>query len=262
MSLTGVHLLLIDAPNLIRRIHAAVPANDPAEKIEQTVSSSTRSLRRALERHAPTHAMCAFDCNGPTWRHERYPDYKKGRPAIPAELAEIYRRCRQAFEQTGVRCLEQPAMEADDLIASFATRAAELGGHVTILSTDTGQAQLLDARIDQYDHFRERPVTADTIRNRFAVEPTQLIDYHALVGDASHSLPGIPGIGAKTAARLLSEHASLEDIIAHASDIGGRTGDNIALHADTARMTRQLVQLRRDIRIEQPLKNFRYRPAS
>ena len=254
--------MLVDAPNLIRRIHAAVPAQDSAEKVEQTVSSSIASLKRALTLHSPTHVLCAFESDGPTWRHAVNPDYKKDRPAMPAELHEIYTKCRAGFEHDGIQSVNIDGMEADDIIASTGTRAAGLGAKVTILSTDTGQAQLLNDNIGQYDHFKDQPITPDSIRTRFGIEPRQLVDYYALVGDGSHSLPGVPGVGAKTAARLLASYPDLELILKNSAVIGGRIGENLVEHAQTALQTRQLVSLRTDISIEKPLKDFRYQPAS
>ncbi|HBE92939.1 MAG TPA: flap endonuclease Xni [Gammaproteobacteria bacterium] len=262
MSLAGVRLLLVDAPNLIRRIHAAVPGQDRTQKIDQTVSSSLASLKRALTLHSPTHVLCAFESEGPTWRHAINPDYKKDRPAMPAELREIYTKCKEGFEQDGIHSVNIDGMEADDIIASTATRAASLGASVTILSTDTGQAQLLSNNINQYDHFKDKPITPDSIRDKLGIEPLQLVDYYALVGDGSHSLSGVPGVGAKTAARLLGSYPDLEAIIKNREEIGGRVGENLGEHAQTASQTRQLVSLRTDISIEKSLKDFRYKPAS
>lgn len=261
MTLTGVRLLLIDAPNMIRRIHAAVPASESQEKIEQSVSSSLASFKRALRQHAPTHVMCAFESSGTTWRHEVNPDYKKGRPAMPAELREIYAQCIDGLAQEGITSIRMDGMEADDIIASMAVRAASLDADVTILSTDTGQAQLLSERIRQYDHFRDEPISPDRIRKRYAVEPRQLIDYYALVGDSSHSLSGVAGIGAKTAAKLLADYADLEAILQDRDNIGGRIGENLDRYAETARQTRLLVSLKTDLRIDHSLKDFRYQPA-
>jgi 5'-3' exonuclease len=262
MTLKGVRLLLVDAPNLIRRIHAAVPAPDRAQKVEQIAMSSLASVRRALTQHAPTHVLCAFEAEGSTWRHAVNPEYKKDRPQLSDELRELYSRCRQAFEQDGVHCIHQAGMEADDIIASMATRAAELGAEVVILSTDTGQAQLLSDKIRQHDHFQARAITADTIRQKLGIRPAQLVDYFALVGDTSHSLQGVPGIGAKTAARLLDRYPDLDTIIEKRNEIGGRIAENIGQFATTALQTRRLVSLRTDIRIDRPLKSFRYQPPS
>ena len=258
MQLNGVRFLLIDGPNLIRRIHAAIPATDSAQIIEQTIGSSLQSLSRALKQHIPTHTLCAFECNGPTWRHECFPDYKKDRPEMPKELHEIFCRLQQEIQDAGVFTLSVAGMEADDIISSAAVKAAAAGAEVIILSTDTGQAQLLGPGIRQYNHFKQEPITEDSIQQRFSVSPGQLNDYLAMVGDKSHSLPGIPGIGAKTAARLLETYSSLEDILNSAEDIGGRIGDSLIEHRGSAERVKKLLALRTDISLGHTLRSFRY----
>jgi 5'-3' exonuclease len=258
MGLSGVRLLLIDGPNLIRRIHAAIPVDNQSQIIEQTITSSLQSLSRALKQHTPTHALCAFECGGPTWRHELFPDYKKDRPAMPVELNEIFTRLKQEIQQNGVYTLSIDGMEADDVIASAAVKAAAQGANVTILSTDTGQAQLLRPGIQQYNHFKQEPITEQTIQQRFSIRATQLNDYFALVGDKSHSLPGVPGIGAKTAARLLGSYSNLEEILAAAEEIGGRNGKSLMQHRESSVQVKKLLALRTDLSLGHSLRSFRY----
>lgn len=258
MQLSGVRFLLIDGPNLIRRIHAAIPAENMSQIIEQSITSSLQSLSRALKQHTPTHALCAFESDGLTWRHKEFPDYKKDRPPMPEELVEIFSRLKLEIQKIGVFTLDIDGMEADDVIASAAIKAAAQGAEVTILSTDTGQAQLLQPGIRQYNHFKQEPITEETIQKRFSVKTTQLNDYLAMVGDNSHSLPGVPGIGAKTAARLLLSYTGLEEIIAAADEIGGRNGKNVQEHHETALLVKKLLTLRTDISLGQSLRSFRY----
>lgn len=257
MRLTGVRFLLIDGPNLIRRIHAAIPAGDKSQIIEQTITSTHQSLSRALKQHSPTHALCAFECEGPTWRHELFPDYKKDRPAMPEELNEIFARLQREISENGIMTIHIAAMEADDVIASAAVKAAAQGAAVTILSTDTGQAQLLRPGITQYNHFKQEPITEQSIQTRFSVKATQLNDYMAMVGDKSHSLPGVPGIGAKTAARLLETYSGLDEILSAADEIGGRAGESLAENQDSARLVRKLLELRTDVGLGHSLRSFR-----
>ncbi|MCK5359724.1 MAG: flap endonuclease Xni, partial [Gammaproteobacteria bacterium] len=247
MQLSGVHFLLIDGPNLIRRIHAAIPADNTAQIIEQTISSTHQSLARALKQHTPTHVLCAFECDGLTWRHELFPDYKKDRPPMPEELHEIFSRLQREINENGIMPIHITAMEADDVIASAAVKAAAQGADVTILSTDTGQAQLLRPGIRQYNHFKHEPITEESIQQRFSVKTTQLNDYLAMVGDKSHSLPGVPGIGAKTAARLLETYAGLDEILAAADEIGGRVGNSLTESRDRVILVKKLLTLRTDI---------------
>jgi len=258
MQLTGVRFLLIDAPNLIRRIHAAIPPDKQSQIIEQTITSSLQSLSRALKQHTPTHTLCAFECDGSTWRHEVFPDYKKDRPVMPEELVEIFSRLKREIQDNGVFTLNIAGMEADDIISSAAIKAAAQGAEVTVLSTDMGQAQLLRPGIRQYNHFKQEAITAETIQQRFSVKTSQLNDYLAMVGDKSHSLPGVPGIGSKTAARLLDSYSDLEEIIAAADEIGGRTGKSLTEHRESASLIKNLLALRTDISLGQSFRSFRY----
>ncbi len=258
MQLSGIRFLLIDGPNLIRRIHAAIPAEDTSQIIEQSITSSLQSLSRALKQHTPTHALCAFESDGLTWRHKEFPDYKKDRPPMPEELVEIFSRLKLEIQNIGVFTLDIAGMEADDVIASAAVKAAAQGAEVTILSTDTGQAQLLQPGIRQYNHFKQEPITEETILKRFSVKTTQLNDYLAMVGDKSHSLPGVPGIGAKTAARLLQTYPGLQEIIASADEIGGHIGKSLAEHREMATLIKQLLALKTDINLGQSFRSFRY----
>lgn len=257
MQLTGVRFLLIDGPNLIRRIHAAIAASNKDQIIDQTISSTHQSLSRALKQHTPTHALCAFECVGPTWRHELFPDYKKDRPDMPEELNEIFARLQKEISENGIMTVQLAAMEADDVIASAAVKAAAHGAAVTILSTDTGQAQLLGPGISQYNHFKQEPVTEQSIQRRFSVKTTQLNDYLAMVGDKSHSLPGVPGIGAKTAARLLDTYSGLDEILNAAEEIGGHTGKSLSENRDLARLVKKLLALRTDLSLGYSLRSFR-----
>lgn len=260
MRLQGVRLLLIDGPNLVRRIHAAIPASDPQQLVEQTLSSSLQSLSRALKQHSPTHVLCAFECQGLTWRHERFADYKKDRPPPPKELEEIFLRLANDIPDLGIQVIQVDKMEADDVIASAAVKAAAGGAEVTILSTDTGQAQLLSQHIRQYNHFNQEEIDAVFIEQRYLVRPHQLNDYFALVGDKSHSLPGVPGIGKKTAARLLARYHDLESILSASDEIGGKTATSLQENADTARRVRNLSALRTDVELGQSLRSLRYSP--
>ena len=258
MQLSGVRFLLIDGPNLIRRIHAAIPTDNKSQLIEQTISSTHQSLARALKQHTPTHVLCAFECDGLTWRHELFPDYKKDRPAMPEELNEIFARLQKEISENGILPIHIPAMEADDVIASAAVKAAAQGADVTILSTDTGQAQLLRPGIRQYNHFKQEPITEESIQQRYSVKTTQLNDYLAMVGDKSHSLPGVPGIGAKTAAKLLETYSGLDEILNAADEISGRAGDSLNENRDTARLVKKLLALRTDVSLGHSLRSFRY----
>jgi 5'-3' exonuclease len=237
-------VLLVDGLNLIRRIDAAVPGEEGAsEHGEAVLESSARSLARALERLAPTHALCAFEGAGRSWRHELLPGYKAGRPAMPAGLAAMLPRIEAAFAAAGVRPVRLHGFEADDVLATVAVKVAGHGGQSVILSTDKSMLTLLGPGIRVRDHFRDRELDATYVRERFGVDPHDLTTYLALVGDSSQKVPGVRSVGAKTAARLIAEHGTLEAILAAAQGMAGRLGEALRAGADDARLSLRLVRL-------------------
>ena len=261
MEQQGISLLLIDALNLIRRVYAAQPGEDGPERAEGARGSSVQSLKRALREASPTHAACVFDGEGPSWRHELEPRYKEGHKPMPEALAEALDGYRQAFREIGVSSLAFPGLEADDVIATIAAKAAAAGAAVTVLSTDKIFGELLTSGVRVRDHFQDRDTDAAYLMRKFGVEPEQLADYLALAGDRGNNIAGVPGIGAKTAADLLTRFASLEEVLAATERIGGKLGERLREHAETARRCRRLVGLRADLELGINLNELRYRPG-
>jgi len=240
--------LLIDGLNLVRRIHAAVPGDEgSADHDDGVLESCTRSLRRALQREEPTHALCAFEAQGPTWRHELHPAYKADRPLMPEALAALLPRIEAAFEALGVRCVKVPGFEADDVLATVASKIAAAGGRVIILSTDKSMLTLLRPGIRVRNHFEDRELDADHVRERFGVAPSQLATWLALVGERSQGIPGVEKVGAKTAAKLIAEHGDLEAILAAADAIPGALGKRLRESRHDARLSFDLAELRDDV---------------
>ena len=161
-----MHLLLVDGFNLIRRIYEARP-HDDSQVEEEVVTSAGQSLHRALKSHVPTHACCVFDSQEKTWRHLIYPEYKQNRSPTPAPLLEAIPQFENLFRQMKVNCLCIPGYEADDVIATLAHKTSEMGGDVTVLSTDKGFLQLLDKHIKVFDHFNKIEYKRDVDSTRF-----------------------------------------------------------------------------------------------
>ena len=256
----GISLLLIDALNLIRRVYAAQPGEDGPERAEGARTSCVQSLRRALRQGAPTHAACVFDGEGPSWRHELEPRYKEGHAPMPEALRQALDGYRQAFLEIGVASLDFARLEADDVIATIAVKAAAAGAEVTVLSTDKIFGELLPLGVRVRDHFRGRDTDAAHLLRKFGVEPGQLADYLALAGDRGNNIAGVPGIGAKTAADLLTRFDTLEDALSASDRIGGKLGERLRRHAETARLCRRLLGLRADLELGVNLNELRYRP--
>ena len=255
-------LLLVDALNLIRRVYAAQPGPDGPDRAAAARTASVQSLERALRDCSPTHAGCVFDGEGRSWRHELYPSYKAGHAPMPAALGEALDSYRKAFREAGVASLGLPGLEADDVIATAASKAAAAGIATVILSTDRGFLQLLPAGVRIRDHFRRIDLDASSVAKKFGVRPEQLADLHALAGDRGNGIPGVPGIGAKTAAQLLGRFETLERALEAAGDLEGKLGKRLLEHAEAARLYRRLVGLKTDLDLGTNLSELRYTPRS
>ena len=262
MESQAITLLLVDALNLIRRVYAAQPGEDGPERADGARLASAQSLRRALRQGAPTHAACVFDGAGPSWRHRLEPGYKQGHAPMPEPLRQALGGYRESFREDGVASLELPGLEADDVIATIALKAAAAGAAVIVLSTDKIFAELLPAGVRVRDHFRNREIDAAGVERKFGVRPDQLADLLALAGDRGNNIPGVPGVGAKTAARLLVRFATLEEALRAAAAMGGKLGERLREHAEAARLCRRLVGLRTDLELGTNLSELRYVPRT
>ena len=253
-----MRLLLVDGLNLIRRVYAAVPGEEGTpEHADAVIESSTRSLSRALDEVAPTHALCVLDAGGKSWRHALHPAYKQERPSMPGALTTLLPRIETAFEEAGVRSTRVTGFEADDVIASIAVKVAGRRGNVVILSTDKSMLMLLGEHVRVRHHFDERDLDARYVEERYAVTPAELVTFLALVGDRSHGIPGVRSVGTKTAAGLIAAHHSLEAILAAAPELPGRVGKALQSGADDARLSLRLVTLRTDVDVGVNLKDLR-----
>ena len=260
--------LLVDGLNLVRRIHAAVPAPDPqpaavmrSKHMEGVISSSEASLQRALRFHNPSHALVVFESDAPTWRHRLFPDYKRNRPAMPEDLRDGLPDLQRAFLAMGVRSFERSGYEADDVIGTMAKKIESNSGKSTILSTDRHYCQLLSPGISVYDHFGGRPLDEEMIRQRFGIKPADLPFFFALTGDPGKSIPGIRGVGPRTAARLVAEFPDLDTLLEASREMTGKIGSKILNGAEAAKTGLALFQLRTDIELGINLSQLRYRPA-
>ena len=252
--------LLIDGYNLVRRIFAAVPT--PAEgnrqsHIEGVIKSSAASLQRALRFHQPSHCVAVFEQAGRTWRHQLFPDYKKNRSQMPASLAEAMPELKLAFQNAGVNSFERTGYEADDVIATMSIKIAHSAGDAVVLSTDRNHCQLLSEHISVYDHFGQRYLDREMVFKRFGVEPHQLPFLLALAGDSGLSIPGIPTIGIRTAARLVNEYQTLDQLLTASREMTGKIGSKIFNGAEAARMGLVLFTLKTDIDLGINLSQFR-----
>ncbi len=267
----SVHLVLIDALNLIRRIYAVQErpfvqikhqSDDKlSEKTQQQVlfntqQACTKALDNILKSQQASHAIAVFDSQKPCWRYKLYPDYKKGRKKMSSYLANELSNIQDAFLALGVDSLISEEDEADDLIATLATKMALHGQHVTIISTDKGFLSLLSPHIHVYDYFNRRYLDEAYVKDKFNIKPTQLIDLWTLTGDNTNKIPGVAGIGQITAASLLNEHGSIGALLRN-DNIKATIQEKLNSSEEQMTISKKLLTLKQNIPLGFNLKDIR-----
>ena len=208
-----------------------------------------------LAEHKPTHAVLAMDPSGPTFRHKAYPPYKAQREKMPEDLAANIPYAFELAEALGLPVLRMDGFEADDVMGTLAVKAAAEGFDVYCATPDKDAAQLVAPRINLFrpGHGKDAPEIYDVEKVKAhwnLSSPSQMIDYLALAGDTADNIPGIRGVGEKTAASLLAQYGTVEEIVAHASELKGKLAEKVAAGAEDAKMSKFLATIRTDVPIE------------
>ena len=207
-----------------------------------------------MQRNAATHIAVVFDTARLTFRNEFYPAYKAHRPEPPPELIPQFALIREATEALGVAQVEQAGFEADDLIAAYARVFIEQGGEVAIVSSDKDLMQLVRPGVEMLDPIKQKPIRAAEVFDKFGVTPDKVIEVQALAGDSTDNVPGVPGIGIKTAAQLINEYGDLENLLANTASIKQpKRREALELNAEQARISRRLVMLDANAPLPLPL---------
>ena len=256
----GDHVYLIDGSGYIfRAFHALPPLTRPSDglpvgAVHGFCGMLWKLLREAGELNPPTHLAVIFDLSEQTFRNELYADYKAHRPDMPEDLVPQFPLIRDAVRAFNVACLEQKGYEADDLIATYAREAVEAGADVTIVSSDKDLMQLVRPGVRMYDTMKNKVIGEDEVMERFGVPPAKVIEVQALIGDPTDNVPGVPGIGVKTAALLINEYGDLDTLLARASEITQpKRRESLITFADQARLSRTLVILDTHVPFDVPL---------
>jgi DNA polymerase-1 len=256
----GDHVYLIDGSGYIfRAYHALPPLTRPSDglpvgAVHGFCGMLWKLLREAGELSRPTHFAVIFDLSEHTFRNELYADYKAHRPDMPEDLVPQFPLIRDAVKAFNVACLEQKGYEADDLIATYAREAQEAGADVTIVSSDKDLMQLVRPGVRMYDTMKNKVIGEEEVMERFGVPPSKVIEVQALIGDSTDNVPGVPGIGVKTAALLISEYGDLDTLLARASEITQpKRRESLINFADQARLSRTLVILDTHVPLDVPL---------
>ena len=252
-------LTLIDGSGYIFRAFYALPAmTRPDGTPVNAVYGFTNMLVKLLADTESEDVAVIFDTARKTFRNEIYPDYKANRPPPPEELIPQFDLIREATRAFNVPCIELAGYEADDLIATYARLARERGQKVTVVSSDKDLMQLVDEGVAMFDPVKNRAIGRDQVVERFGVPPEKVIDVQSLAGDATDNVPGVPGIGVKTAAQLIQEYGDLDTLLERAGEIKQpKRRQNLIEFAEQARISRKLVTLEQNVPIEVPLDDLK-----
>jgi DNA polymerase I len=256
----GDHVFLVDGSSYIfRAYHALPPLNRKSDGLQVNAvlgfcNMLWKLLRDMPEDNRPTHLAIIFDKSEITFRNKLYPDYKAHRPPAPDDLIPQFALIREAVRAFDLPCLEQAGFEADDLIATYVRLACERGATATIVSSDKDLMQLVTDCVTMYDTMKDRRIGIAEVIEKFGVPPEKVVEVQALAGDSTDNVPGVPGIGVKTAAQLIVEYGDLETLLLRAGEIKQpKRREALIENAEKARISRQLVLLDDKVALDVPL---------
>jgi DNA polymerase I len=250
----GSHVYLVDGSGYIfRAFHALPPLTRPSDglpvgAVHGFCAMLWKLLRETKASEAPTHFAVIFDASEKTFRNEIYEDYKAHRPPAPEELVPQFPLIRDAVKAFNVACIEQQGYEADDLIATFAREVVDAGGEVTVVSSDKDLMQLVRPGVVMFDAMKNKKFGREEVMEKFGVPPEKVVDVQSLAGDSTDNVPGVPGIGVKTAAELINTYGDLDTLLARAGEIKQpKRREKLIEFAEQARVSRELVRLKNDV---------------
>ncbi|WP_026380551.1 DNA polymerase I [Afifella pfennigii] len=263
----GDHLVLVDGSAFIfRAFHALPPLTRKSDGLPVgAVSGFCNMIWKLLQEgptpqpgDEPTHFAVIFDYSAKTFRNDIYAEYKAHRPEPPEDLIPQFGLIREATRAFSLPSIEQRGFEADDLIATYARLASAAGAATTIISSDKDLMQLLGPSVVMFDTMRDQLIDAAFVEGKYGVLPEKMIDLQALTGDSTDNVPGVPGIGPKTAAQLLEEYGDLETLLSRAAEIKqNKRRENLIEFAEQARISKKLVTLDDDVPLDVPLADLK-----
>ena len=241
-----------------RAYHAVAPLTTANGLPTHAAYGFTNILFRIIKEKSPEFLAVAFDAKGPNFRHEMYSDYKANRPPMPDDLAVQIPYIKRIVEAHNILTMEEQGVEADDLIASAARQLVAAGHKVIVVSGDKDLLQLVGDNIIVWEPMKDVVMDSEGVKKKYNVYPDMLLDFFALMGDKSDNIPGVPGIGPKSAEKLINEFGSLENLYENLDSLKkSKMKENIAAHRDDAFMSRELIDLKEDLDI--PLDENDYR---
>ncbi|MDQ4420455.1 DNA polymerase I [Sphingobium sp. DEHP117] len=257
------HLYLVDGSGYIFRAYHQLPPltnrhGVPAGAVYGYTTMLWRLAKDLHEADGPTHLAVILDKSSTTFRNELYEHYKANRPPPPEDLVPQFPLIREATRAFSLPCIEEQGFEADDIIASYTREALARGWHVTIVSSDKDLAQLIQPGVDMLDTMKNERRADNYVMEKFGVTPDKLGDVLALMGDSVDNVPGVPGIGPKTASKLINEYGTLDGVFAALPTMKpSKMRDNLIEHEGMARLSRQLVELHAQVPLPDPLDDLK-----
>ncbi len=244
-------LVLVDGSSyLYRAFHALPKLSNSAGEPTGAVYGVIAMIKRLLSDYASKYVAVVFDAKGKTFRHRMYPQYKATRPPTPDELRSQMPVLHDIVRALGLPLLIVDDVEADDVIATLATRAARQGIETVVSTGDKDLAQIVNRHVRLVDTMQQVEYDRDAVERKFGVPPEHIVDYLALVGDASDNVPGVPNVGPKTAQKWLRQYGSLEAVVEHAQEIPGKVGNNLRDSLHALHLFRRLVTVKRDVELD------------
>ena len=243
-------LYLIDGSGFIFRAYYAIKRDltSPSGVPVKAVYGFVTMIQKLMESHEGSHIAVIFDAARKTFRNEIYGDYKANRDDPPEDLIPQFPLVREATKALNLPAIDKPDFEADDIIATYAKQAKEAGMDVVVVSSDKDLMQLIEPGITMYDAMKDKKIGDDAVMKKFNVGPDKVLDVLSLMGDSSDNVPGVPGIGPKTAAELINAYGDLETLLERASEIKqNKRRETIIENADMARLSKELITLRYDV---------------
>ncbi|MEE4240753.1 MAG: DNA polymerase I [Desulfopila sp.] len=254
---------LIDGSAYIyRAYHAVAPLNNSKGIPTNAVFGFVNMLRRLIKEKDPRYLCVAYDSRGPVFRHDMYSAYKANRPPMPQDLAVQIPYIKALVKGYNIISLEEEKFEADDIIASLAVQMSGRGHDVIIISGDKDLLQLVNEKVVMWDPMKDIVMTPAEIEKKYQIKTSQLLDYFALIGDSSDNVPGVPGVGPKTAVKLLQEHETLDGIFQNLDSMKpSKMRDRLAENKDAAYLSRDLIRLKEDVEVIHSFEDLAVQPV-
>ncbi|RUR20714.1 DNA polymerase I [Legionella sp. km535] len=255
-------LILVDGSSyFFRAFHALPPLTNSKGQPTGAVYGVANMIKKLIKDYQPEELAVVFDAKGKTFRDEWYPEYKAHRPPMPVELSSQFQPLIQLLQAMGLPLLIIDGVEADDVIGTLARQATELGLPVVISTGDKDMAQLVNQHVSLINTMSNYSMDEAGVREKFGVAPEQIIDYLTLVGDSVDNVPGVTKCGPKTAVKWLDEYKTLDNLIQHADDIGGKIGEHLRACIPQLALSKKLVTIKTDLDLPLTLNDLKPKPA-